>query len=41
MFDTAGHFVGVIVIRTTGQRGSGSPGVLPADDIREAAKQAK
>jgi S1-C subfamily serine protease len=41
MFDTAGRFVGVIVLRTTGQRGTGTPGVLPADDIREAAKQAK
>jgi len=41
LFDMAGRFVGVIVVRSTGQRGSGSPGVLPAEDIREVAKQAK
>jgi hypothetical protein len=40
-FDTSGKFVGVILLRNTGQRGSGMPGVLPAEDIREVAKQAK
>lgn len=40
-FDTTGKFVGVILLRNTGQRGSGMPGVLPAEDIREVAKQAK
>lgn len=40
MFDMAGRFVGVTLMRNTGARGSASPGVLPADDIREVAKQA-
>ncbi len=41
VFDPSGRFVGVTVLRTTGARGSGSPAVLPADDIRDVAKQAK
>jgi hypothetical protein len=40
LFDAAGHFVGVLVMRDTGTRGAGALGVLPADDIREVAKQA-
>ena len=41
LFDTSGRFVGVIVMRNTGQRGAAPlSGVLPADDIREVAKQA-
>jgi hypothetical protein len=40
-FDTAGRFVGVGVLRTTGGRGNAAgTGVLPADEIREVAKQA-
>ena len=40
-FDPAGHFVGVTVMRNPGARG-GAPvtGVLPAEDIRDIAKQA-
>ena len=40
LFDATGKFVGVMVMRDTGTRGSTSPGVLPAEDIREVAKQA-
>src|SRR6476646_2321917 len=40
VFDLAGHFVGVIVLRNTGSRGTASPGVLPGADIRDIAKQA-
>jgi hypothetical protein len=40
VFDLAGHFVGVVVLRNTGSRGSASPGVLPGADIRDIAKQA-
>lgn len=40
VFDGSGHFVGVLVLRDTGTRGSGSLAVLPADDIRDVAKQA-
>jgi len=40
VFDLAGHFVGVVVLRNTGSRGSTSPGVLPGGDIRDIAKQA-
>jgi hypothetical protein len=40
LFDAAGHFVGVLVMRDTGTRGAGALGVLPADDIRDVAKQA-
>ncbi|HUL75612.1 MAG TPA: serine protease [Vicinamibacterales bacterium] len=40
VFDLAGHFVGVVVLRNTGSRGSASPGVLPGSDIRDIAKQA-
>jgi hypothetical protein len=41
VFDATGKFVGVTVLRTTGARGTGSLAVLPADDIRDVAKQAK
>ena len=41
IFDTAGKFVGVMLVRNTGARASGAPAVLPADDIRDVAKQAK
>ena len=40
VFDLAGHFVGVVVLRNTGSRGTASPGVLPGGDIRDIAKQA-
>jgi hypothetical protein len=40
VFDTRGRFVGVIV-RIGGARTNPLPAVLPADDIREIAKQAK
>jgi S1-C subfamily serine protease len=40
LFDAAGRFVGVMVMRNTGTKGSSTPGVLPADDIREVARQA-
>ena len=40
LFDAAGHFVGVLVMRDTGTRGTGALSVLPADDIRDVAKQA-
>ena len=40
VFDTRGRFVGVIV-RVGGSRTSPLPAVLPAEDIREVAKQAK
>jgi S1-C subfamily serine protease len=40
LFDAAGHFIGVLVMRDTGTRGTGALGVLPADDIRDVAKQA-
>lgn len=41
LFDTSGRFVGVTVMRNAGARGS-TPlsGVLPADEIKEVAKQA-
>ncbi|MFI5177681.1 MAG: trypsin-like peptidase domain-containing protein [Vicinamibacterales bacterium] len=40
VFDLAGHFVGVVVLRNTGSRGTAAPGVLPGVDIRDIAKQA-
>ena len=40
VFDTRGRFVGVIV-RVGGGRTNPLPAVLPADDIREVAKQAR
>jgi hypothetical protein len=40
VFDPSGRFVGVTVLRSTGARGSGSAAVLPADDVRDVAKQA-
>jgi S1-C subfamily serine protease len=41
IFDMTGRFLGVILLRDTGMRGSTAPGLLPADDIRDVAKQAK
>ncbi len=40
VFDAAGRFVGVIVMRSTGSRGPALTAILPADDIRDIAKQA-
>lgn len=40
LFDVAGRFVGVVVMRKTGARGALTPGVLSAADIRDVAKQA-
>jgi hypothetical protein len=40
LFDGQGRFVGVLVMRDTGTRGGGALSVLPADDIRDLAKQA-
>jgi len=40
IFDPAGRFVGVILLRNSGGRGSSSSGILPADEIRDIAKQA-
>jgi hypothetical protein len=40
VFDPSGRFVGVTVLRATGTRGGGSAAVLPADDVRDVAKQA-
>jgi S1-C subfamily serine protease len=39
LFDMAGRFVGVLLMRDTGTR-STVAAILPADDIREVAKQA-
>ena len=41
VFDMQGRLVGITVTRATGGRGGPSIGVLPADDIREVAKQVK
>jgi S1-C subfamily serine protease len=41
VFDPAGHFVGLVVMRTSGARGPNATGVLPAADILEVAKQAR
>ena len=41
VFDRAGNFVGLIVQRQTNARGTTAVGILPADDLRSAAKQAK
>jgi hypothetical protein len=41
IFDATGRFVGVIVMRNTGSRTAATSGVLPAEDIREVAKQIK
>lgn len=41
VFDSAGRFVGLIVTRNSGSRGPTLTGVLPAEDIREVAGQAK
>jgi len=41
VFDASGKFVGLIVTRAAGSRGPTSTGVLPADEVREIAKQAK
>lgn len=40
IFDLKGEFVGVMLTRTTGSRGSAVSAVLPAADIRDVAKQA-
>lgn len=40
VFDMSGRFVGVLVLRDTGTRTGAALAVLPADDIREVAKQA-
>jgi hypothetical protein len=40
VFDKAGSFVGLVVLRKTGPRNT-APSILPADDLREIAKQAK
>ena len=40
VFDASGRFVGVIVMRSTGSRGPSLTAILPADDIRDIAKQA-
>ena len=40
VFDLAGHFVGIVVLRNTGSRGTAAPGVLPSADVRDVAKQA-
>ena len=40
IFDLKGQFVGVMLTRNTGSRGSAVPAVLPAADIRDVAKQA-
>ena len=41
VFDAAGRFVGIIVMRSSGSRGPSLTAVLPADDIRDVAKQAR
>jgi hypothetical protein len=40
VFDKAGNFVGLIVLRKIGPRNTAAS-ILPADDLREIAKQAK
>jgi S1-C subfamily serine protease len=40
VFDLSGHFVGIVVLRNTGSRGTAAPGVLPSADVRDVAKQA-
>jgi len=40
IFDPAGRFVGIILLRNAGGRGASTSGVLPADEIRDIAKQA-
>ena len=41
VFEPSGRFVGVVVMRASGGRGPALTSVLPADDIREIAQQAK
>lgn len=41
VFDVSGKFVGLIVLRTSGSRGPALTGVLPAEEIRDVAKQAQ
>jgi hypothetical protein len=41
IFDMAGRFLGVILLRDTGMRGTTATGLLPAEDIRDVARQAK
>ena len=40
IFDPSGRFVGIILLRNTGGRGASASGILPADEIRDIAKQA-
>jgi hypothetical protein len=40
VFDPAGRFVGLVVMRGAGARGPNATGVLPAADVLEIAKQA-
>ncbi len=41
VFDLKGNFVGVILLRNPGPRAAPALGILPADDIRDVAKQAE
>ena len=41
VFDPAGRFVGIVVVRDSGARGPNSTGVLPAEDLLDIAKQAQ
>jgi S1-C subfamily serine protease len=41
VFDPAGRFVGLVVMRSSGARGPNATGVLPAHDILEVARQAR
>jgi hypothetical protein len=41
VFDAAGRFVGVVVMRSTGSRSAAVTAVLPAEEIRDIAKQAQ
>jgi S1-C subfamily serine protease len=40
IFDPSGKFVGIILLRNPSGRGASTSGVLPADEIRDIAKQA-
>jgi hypothetical protein len=41
VFDASGRFVGVVVTRRTGSRTPAATAVLPAEEIRDVAKQAQ
>ncbi len=41
VFDSAGRFVGIVVMRGAGTRGPGATGVLPAEDVLDVARQAQ